>query len=500
MSVEQRWIRSLCVLGGGITGFSAALAFARALPRVQVRLIATPADPAALADRPVASLPAIHRFHAAIGIDELELVRDGCALHHLGTRFLGWSASGESWFHVFGDYGLTADGVPFHQIWAKLRATRPVAPYDRFAAAARLAEAGKFVHPQDDSGSPLSTYLYGLRLDPRVYLERLVVECGKHDIQVVDGEWGAAVPRDDGGIAAIRLKDGQAFEADLFIDCSGPSAPLRSAVDGAWEDWSEWLPCDRLLTGTAERSSPPEPSDQIVAVDDGWRWESAIPDRLSLGLAWNSNVTEEQRAVDQFEAQAGVPGAELLAMRPGRRPEPWKRNVLALGESAVSIDPLHSAGLHLAQNAILRALELLPGRDCHPLELSEYNRRTALETDRVRDFQALHYLRSGRTEGEFWKRASAQEAPASLAHTLEQFEARGRLPFHDEESFEAQSWLAVLFGMGVMPRRIDPSADRVDDDQAAAAMAGLAERLEKLPDRLPGYSDYLARMTGMARP
>ena len=116
MSAEQRWIRSLCVLGGGITGFSAALAFARALPRVQVRLIATPADSAALADRPMASLPAIHRFHAAIGIDELELVRDGCALHHLGTRFNGWSASGESWFHVFGDHGLAADGVPFHQI------------------------------------------------------------------------------------------------------------------------------------------------------------------------------------------------------------------------------------------------------------------------------------------------------------------------------------------------------------------------------------------------
>ena len=43
MSAEQRWIRSLCVLGGGITGFSAALAFARALPdgslvRVKSRL------------------------------------------------------------------------------------------------------------------------------------------------------------------------------------------------------------------------------------------------------------------------------------------------------------------------------------------------------------------------------------------------------------------------------------------------------------------------------
>ena len=500
MSAEQRWIRSLCVLGGGITGFSAALAFARALPRVQVRLIATPADPAALADRPMASLPAIHRFHAAIGIDELELVRDGCALHHLGTRFNGWSASGESWFHVFGDHGLAADGVPFHQIWAKLRATRQVAAFDRFAAAARLAEAGKFVHPEDDPASPLSTYLYGLRFEPKAYLERLVAQAGKHGVDVVEGEYGDAVRRDDGGIAAIRLKDGRAFEADLFIDCSGPCAPLRSAVDSAWEDWSAWLPCDRLLVATGERNAVPAPSDQVFAVADGWHWESALPDRLAVGFAWNSAVTEDQRAADQFEAWSGVPVAEKLTIRVGRRPEPWKRNVLAIGDSAVAIDPLHSAGLHLAQSAILRALELLPGRDCHPLELSEYNRRTALETDRVRDFQALHYLRSGRTEGEFWKRASAQEAPASLAHSLDQFEARGRLPFHDEESFEAQSWLAVLLGMGVMPRRIDPSADRVNDDQAAAAMAGLAERLERLPDRLPAYRDYLARMTGKARP
>ena len=97
MTAADRSIRSLCVVGAGIVGLSAALAFARALPGLRVTVMETPPDPAALADRNIACLPTIHRFHAAIGLDELGLVREGIAFHHLGTRFENWSASGAPW-------------------------------------------------------------------------------------------------------------------------------------------------------------------------------------------------------------------------------------------------------------------------------------------------------------------------------------------------------------------------------------------------------------------
>jgi tryptophan halogenase len=492
-SAGARAIGTIGVLGGGIVGLSAAIAFARALPQVRVGLIEVPPDPAALADRMPGTLPAIDLFHAAIGLDELDLVQSGAAIHRLGTRFERWSADGEPWYHVFGDYGRRFGSAAFHAVWAAARQAGQALPFHSYAPAAVLAEAGKFVHPSNDARSPLSTFSYGLQLDPDRYRQRLTALSGTLPLLRARGELTGVERREDGGISAIVLKGGQRLEADLFIDCSGPSAPLLSAVGGGFEEWGEHLPCDRLLLASTP-SSASAPVDVATATAAGWRWSVPLPGRLMGGLCYASAITGEGRARRVFASEAGVEAAEAVAIRPGRRPEPWVRNVLALGDAAVAVDPLQASNLHLAHNGILRALELLPGRDCHELELAEYNRRTAQETMRVRDFLAVHYLRSGRTKGEFWEKMRGRALPESLAHTLEQFERRGRIPFYEEEVFAKESWHAVLLGMGTLPRHIDPVAAGVRPEDAAAFMERMADGLAGLPERLPAYAAYLAQM------
>jgi tryptophan halogenase len=157
--------------------------------------------------------------------------------------------------------------------------------------------------------------------------------------------------------------------------------------------------------------------------------------------------------------------------------------VLAIGDAAVALDPLHWPNLHLAHSGIARAIELLPGRDCHPVEIGEYNRRAREEAERMRDFQALHYLRTG----------MPIDVPASLARILQQFGRRGRFTWQDEDSLLEEIWLSALLGLGVVPEAIDPRAAAVPADAAAAGMAGIRAALAQLPARLPGYADYLKR-------
>jgi tryptophan halogenase len=302
-----------------------------------------------------------------------------------------------------------------------------------------------------------------------------------------EGEFGQVERRGDGGIAALLLKDGRRIEADLFLDCAGPSAPLLTAVGDSFEDWSAWLPADRLLLGEL-KGRRPSPVDGVEALDDGWRWTAPLAGKALVGFAYASAITDEQQARRVLEA------GEMATIRTGRQRAPWVHNVLALGDAAVAVDPLEGVNLHLAQSAILRALELLPGRDCHPVELAEYNRRTDWATSRVRDFLALHYLRSGRREGCFWAELADRPPPETLALTLEQWERRGRLPFFEEESFDSDSWTAVLFGLGIMPRDVDPVADGVSLDQAVPAIARHAKSLAALAARLPAYPDYLEGM------
>ena len=83
--MSDQAIRTIAVAGGGIVGLSAALAFARSLPRTSITLIETPLDPAALAERLPVTWPTVHRFHSLIGVDEHALIGDGIASHHVGT-------------------------------------------------------------------------------------------------------------------------------------------------------------------------------------------------------------------------------------------------------------------------------------------------------------------------------------------------------------------------------------------------------------------------------
>ena len=455
-----RAIRSILVAGDGIVGLSAALAFSRALPQVRVTILSLPQDPAALADGLPGTLPAVGRFHAAIGFDELELVRAGIAHHHLGTRFEGWGPA--PWIHSFGEVGRGEGAVPFHPLWLRAHDEGRALPYDRYDVASVFGDAGKFVHPSHDPASPLSTYLYGLRLDPDGYRARL--NEAARNLRRLDGDLLGIERRDDGSIAALRLSGDRREEADLFLDCTGPRALLLSEIDGSFEDWSGWLPVCHVAVDRADGGIP-DPLNHVRRKGVDWIVSGSVP-----GATLTASVSPH--ALDH-----GAP------VHPGAR-VPFRHNVLALGDAAVAVDPLHGINLSLAHSAILRAIDLLPGRNFNPLELAEYNRLTALETGRARDFLALHYL--GRAE-----------PPNSLARTLEQWRARGRLPFFEEELFTPSSWAQALIGLGILPDAIAPTALGVDADAAATAMDRLAKEIAGLRDRLPTYPDYLAQMANV---
>lgn len=454
-------IRSILIAGDGIVGLSAALAFSRALPSANITLLSLPEDRAALADHFPGTLPAIGRFHASIGFDELDLVRRGIAVHHLGTRFAG-GAHGD-WIHSFGDVGRGEGVVPFHAIWLAAKRKANALPYDRYAPASVIGRAGKFVHPSGDPTSPLASYLYGLRLHPSRYRDALL-DATRLLLRIA-GPIAAIERRDDGGIKSLTLADGATVNADLYLDCSGAMGALIGAGGNAVEDWSAWLPArhvDIAWDGGAEL----EPLDVVGQIATGWQLTATVPDSTL-----RASVTTEG-------------SASSVTIRPGRRREPFIGNVLALGDAALALDPLHGANLSLAHSAILRAIDLIPGRDCHPLELAEYNRLTALEVDRARDYHILFQS----------QRPDAAPPPESLARTIVQWRARGRLPFFEEETFTASDWTQALIGLDLLPDAIAPQAGAIDPSVGARAMAGFAAELDALASRLPDYREYLVRI------
>lgn len=480
--MSDRAIRSIAVLGGGITGLSAAAALARTLPAARVTVIETPEDPAALADRLPGSSTAIHRFHATIGLDEKALLRAEAVVPRLALRFEHWSRSGDPWLHVAGEHGAPLDRVPFHQLWVRARRERQARPYHCYAAAGVLAAAGKFVVPQADPRSPLATYDYGLRIDPPAYRAALAQHADRLRVERTQGGLRYVDRASEQRVKSLHLQDGRTIEADLYIDASGPRAPLLPS-SRSFEPWSAWLPFDRVSLHSAA-SDAVSPIDTLRAGRSGWQWQAPLPHRTECGRLWCS------------DAEPSSTDADGVAIRPGRVTEPWIGNVLAIGDGAVALDPLHWLPLHLLHMQIARMLDLIPDRDSADVEIAEYNRRANEESDRARDFAALHYLRSGKIEGGIWRTLASVPPPPSLEHTLVQFDRRGRLPAYDEDSLDESAWRAAMLGLGVLPRATDPVADTLDSKSARERLEQIAEALARIPPQLPDFPSYLQRMRG----
>lgn len=491
-------IRKVIIVGGGVVGWSAAAALRKRVPALSVTVVPVPTPPDALADRIGSTLPSIIEFQSDIGLSEANALRAGSSFR-LGTWFEGWAADRQPYVHAYGEYGQPFGAGAFHHHWVRAaRLARP-AQFDAFSMAAAMARAGRFVRPTGEPGSPLAGFGYGLMIDPARYRQLMRAYARHLGADEREGDIVEVRLRDsDGFLEALRLTGGGELRGDLFIDCTGPARRIRSALNDAFIEWGRWLPCDRILF--ADGAPPAElPSlDKAVAVGAGWRWEAASPLRTSYGLVYSSAHladAKQQRIVRV--APAAQAEEKPIHLRQGRLAEPWFKNCVAVGDAAVTVEPLEWINLHLAHNAVDRLVAMMPDRDFGAVELRDYNRQANAEADRARDFLILHYVASRRAEP-FWRETASVAPPDSLAHTLALFADRGRLPFYEEETFSRDSWLVVLLGQGLIPRRTDPLVDIVAPAVADRAMTRMRSAIEALVPTLPTQTLYLQTLMRQA--
>lgn len=472
-------IRSVLVVGGGTAGWMAAAALARAFGgRVEVEVleIAAEADSGSLGVAE-SSLPALVAFHRLIGLDEDALVRRGVATFKLGERFTGWSGAGSTYVHPYSEFGATLDGVGFHQLWLKARRAGAGEDLDAYALGAVAAGLGRFARPDGDPRSVLSTMAYGLHLDVAAYaaeLRALAACCGARR---TEGALAAVDRRADGRVEAINLSDGRRLCADLYIDATGDAA--RVCGDGAFEDWSGWLPCDRIESQVTSTDATPAPLTEATALPCGWRLDIPL-----LGRTASITVQPSRFA----------PAAGGRAFRQGARAEPWRGNCVAIGLAACVLEPLDGAALHIVQSGVTKLIGLFPDLSFKGGESTEYNRLMAEELARLRDFAIAHYRLNGRLGEPFWDAARAASPPPPLAHKLRLFESRGRVVLNDEETFLEPSWIALFLGQGLTPRRYHPMADQFPLPKLQARLAQVRAVMRQAAEAMPPHAQVLARL------
>jgi tryptophan halogenase len=489
-------IEKICILGGGTAGWmtAAALAFKLKNSAVSIELV----ESAQIGTVGVgeATLPHIRFFNQALGINEADFMKRTNATFKLGIEFCDWGQIGDSYVHPFGDFGQPIQGVDFYHYWNKLRQAGHNSSLDDYSYPVVAAKQGKFHLPDPDISKIQSTFGYAYQFDSfyyakflREFAEKLGV--GRTEGKVVETK----LDPDTGHVGSLLLESGKKISADLYVDCSGFRGVLiEQALKCGYQDWSQWLPCNRAVAVPCKSAGELLPYTRATARTAGWQWRIPLQHRTGNGHVYCSEFISDDEARTQLlntlegEALADV---NQLYFKTGRRKKFWDKNVVAIGLSAGFLEPLESTSIHFIQEGITALLELFPDKTFSGPDAKEYNERMSLQYERVKDFLLLHYVATQRDDSEMWRYFRNMTLPDSLEAKLSAWQTRGFIPAYEFGVFLPPSWVAVFMGQNILPRSYDPRVNILSHQELNQEIDSLRASISDGVQKAPTHYDYI---------
>lgn len=444
-----------------------------------------------------ATLPHIRFFNNALGIDERDFMRETRATFKLGIEFCDWGALGDRYIHPFGDYGEPINGIDFHHFWLRLWQNGHKCRLDDFSFPVLAAESGRFQHPGPNNLQIGSNFGYAYQFDSSRYAKMLRTYSEAKGVVRTEGKVvDAQLESETGFVKSIQLEDGTKIEADLFIDCSGFRGVLiEQKLDTGYDDWSQWLPCNRAVAVQCEAAGESLPYTRATAREAGWQWRIPLQHRTGNGYVyWDRCISDDEAAHRLMTSLEGPALTEpkQLYFKTGKRKKLWNKNVVSIGLSGGFLEPLESTSIHLIQEGITALIELFPTQSSETSDADEYNRRMDLNFDRVRDFLLLHYVATQRDDTEMWRYFRDMALPDTLQEKIEAWHSRGYLLKYEQGVFLPPSWVAVMIGQNLMPKSCDVRTNKMPLEDVVKKTDDIKKESHAAVERTPSHADYLA--------
>jgi tryptophan halogenase len=486
----------IVIVGGGTAGWMAAAALVHYIGKgADIRLIES--EEIGIVGVGEATIPQIQLFNASLGIKEADFVRATQGSFKLGIEFVDWVRPGTSYIHGFGSVGRKLGLVPFYQYWLRHRQEGGTRDLANLSPSVVGAQQNHFGRPAGRSVMPTGIG-YAYHFDATLYAGFLRRYAEARGVRRTEGKVASTeLNSENGFIDAVIMENGERIEGDLFIDCSGFRGLLiEQALASGYEDWSQFLPCNRALAVPCASAGPLVPYTRSTAREAGWQWRIPLQHRTGNGYVYCSDYLDDQTAADTLLANLdGKVLAEPRQLRfvTGKRRQIWKKNCVALGLASGFLEPLESTSIHLIQSGIARLLACFPTTGFEQADIDIFNAQTDFEYAAVRDFIILHYRANQRKGQPFWDYVRDMTIPDSLAQKIELFEANGRIFRHNVELFDDPSWLQVMWGQGLRPRGYHPLVDRLNSGELERLLDRHEQEVRAAVQTMPLHEDYIAR-------
>lgn len=383
-------IQSVLIVGGGSAGFMTA-SYLLSKTNLKVSLIESANVP--IIGVGESTIPSINDFLEDVGFTEQDLMDNCSAIRKYTIQHNGWRDGTDQWYHHFCfDESEHAE----QEQWLKDN----VKPNKKHRHAYHL-DATKLGHTLRD----------------KVCLPKGL----NHIVDDV-----VEVQYDDTGVTQLVGKN-DVYKADLYIDCTGFKALVRTPLGVEYKKHTKLVNnCAIACPGEYLEGEEPLNYTQTFSMDGGWRWRISLQHRTGNGYVFNSDQMSVEDAKQELINKTPGLVKEKMFVVPFRNavnPEPWKKNVLAVGLACGFLEPLESTGLFLVHGPIKMLVRLL--NDSKGQE--KYNRVWTRLYTHLADFLGNHYTTSKLNHNDYWnsiKKDNTIEFPKEQQALFNQYSYR----------------------------------------------------------------------------
>ncbi|MAH73807.1 MAG: tryptophan halogenase [Cellvibrionales bacterium TMED49] len=488
--MKNKPVKKVVVVGGGTAGWLAAASIAKLLgDNLQITLIES--DEIGTIGVGEATIPTMLVLHHLLKINEQEFMSAVHGSFKLGISFENWGALGDKYIHSFGVTGKGCWAAGFHHFWLKARKLGLSGDYGNYCTELMAAKSDRFAVSVNNE-----KLNYAYHFDAGLYANFMRKIAEESNVRRLEGKIINVVTDEVSGfISAVRLDSGQRIEGDLFVDCSGfASLIIDKTLNTEYDDWSNWLPCDRAIAIQTSATSEPVPYTRSIAKDAGWQWRIPLQSRVGNGLVYcSSYITDadaESVLLSSVDGNA-LTKPRLIKFRTGQRKLHWNKNCIALGLAAGFVEPLESTSIHMVQKGIIRLLQMFPFDGIKVADKDEFNHQMREEFLFIRDFIVLHYHLTKRTDTNFWNHCRSMAIPETLRHRLELFRESGRIFEKDRDLFAENSWAQVMLGQGLMPAHYHPIVNMMADAELTFFLNNIESQAINRVTQLPKHQHFI---------
>jgi len=397
-------VNSICILGGGTSGFVAASVLAKYRKQCGLKFDIKLVHSESIGSIGVgeSTLFSVRELFSYLDLKDSDWMPSCNATYKTSVRFENFYKQGRYFYYPFGvgdtsksisDWFILKEVLP--EIYTPERSSIYFHPDTILNEENRLTSD----YVRDNAAYHFDSKLLG------EFLQRYSEDLG---VEVVNDNFYGTEQDKYGNIESIVCDNGT-YRADLFVDCSGfKSLLLGKMMRENYISYDNTLINNKALVAKVpytDKDKQLKNYTNSVALKNGWIWETPLWDCMAYGYVHTNMFATEEEIEEEFFEHVGEVDYRTVHFKTGRYNRGWVKNVVAVGLSYGFIEPLEATGIATTLENVFRLLECLSKRDLFVTQVDRdlFNHSIGQQIDTYKEFVDKHYYLSSRDDTEYWR-------------------------------------------------------------------------------------------------